>query len=160
LEACSLAKVSELAGLSKEDTAELIQRVQVQPYLLKINDARLSQLDDGLAKAAVQLAVTRHAGTVHIEYTAAGALKLQEGKDLAEAQYIIGTGGAIINSQRPANILQGALKQPGEPELYLKPKQAKLLLDQDYIVAAMGLLAQRYPEIALKIMKDRLLAIE
>ena len=38
----------------------------------------------------------------------------------------------------------------------LRPKKADIILDKHYILAAMGLLAQSEPEIALQIMKEEI----
>ncbi|MFR7745472.1 MAG: glutamate mutase L [Acutalibacteraceae bacterium] len=38
----------------------------------------------------------------------------------------------------------------------LRPKKADIILDKRYILAAMGLLAQSEPEIALQIMKEEI----
>jgi hypothetical protein len=38
----------------------------------------------------------------------------------------------------------------------LKPKRAEIWIDRSYILAAMGLLAEHYPQIALRIMKKEL----
>jgi uncharacterized protein (TIGR01319 family) len=159
-EAAGTENVAQWSGLTDPVVEELIRQVSERPELLNEDDPRLGQLDAALAKAAVKLAVERHAGTLRIEYTPMGTLKIQEGKDLSEVEFVIGTGGAIIGSDRPAEILSFALRGPHEPSLSLKPVKAKLCLDQDYIIAAMGLMAESYPDIALKIMKDRLVTIQ
>jgi len=159
IEAAGLENVAAWSGLTAGETEELVNQLDKKPYLLKEDDPRLEGLDAGLAKAAVKLAVERHAGTIRIEYTPMGCIKVQEGKDLSDVDYIIGTGGALIGSPRPADVLGFAQLQEGEATLSLKPKKGKLCLDRDYIIAAMGLLAQRYPDIALKIMKKHIVAV-
>jgi len=42
----------------------------------------------------------------------------------------------------------------------LRPVNPIFLLDKDYILSAMGLLSLDYPEIALKIMKKRIVEIQ
>jgi hypothetical protein len=44
-----------------------------------------------------------------------------------------------------------------EREDILKPKKAKIYIDKDYIMASMGLLSEKFPEIALKIMKESII---
>jgi uncharacterized protein (TIGR01319 family) len=84
---------------------------------------------------------------------------VQTGKDLTGVKYVIGTGGAIINADAPQDILQAAIYSPQDTNL-LKPQNPQLLLDRDYCLAAMGLLARKFPGLALKMMKQTLKRIE
>ena len=78
---------------------------------------------------------------------------VQVGKDLSKIQTVIGTGGVLLKNSEPKEILKGALYTEQESML-LKPQQAELLLDNEYILASMGLLAQLDKNIALEIMKN------
>lgn len=100
-----------------------------------------------LSKGAVNLAVKRHCGYLEIVYTPHGTNYVQYGKDLTDIDLVIGTGGPIVNSNNPKEILEGSLFEPHD-SLTLKPKQPQFVLDKGYVLSAIGLLGESYPEIA------------
>lgn len=115
-------------------------------------------MDEAIAKAAVALSVERHAGYLESYYTPMGVVISQMGKDLSEIHSMIGTGGVLVASDNPVGILKEGLSNPEEP-LSLRPKQPVFRLDKDYILSAMGLLAQDHPDIALRIMKRHIVTL-
>lgn len=110
------------------------------------------KFDEAMAKAATKLAMTRHCGVLECVYTPMGTMFNQNGKDLTETPYVIGTGGVIIHSLNPHEILKAGNFNQEDP-IHLKPVNPKFLIDKTYILSAMGLLAQEYPNIAIRIMK-------
>lgn len=114
--------------------------------------------DEAMAKAATELSMTRHCGILECIYTPMGTMYNQIGKDLLKAPYIIGTGGVIVHSMNPKEILEAGRFNPEEP-IYLKPKNPKFMVDKTYILSSMGLLAQENPDLAVKIMKKYLIQL-
>jgi len=112
-------------------------------------------LDIALAKSAASIAVERHAGTVRQEYSIQGETMVQYGKNLLEVENIIGTGGVFKYGLHPERILQSALFNPEKP-WSLMPKAPKAYIDCDYILYGIGLLAEDFPEQALRIAKKYL----
>ncbi len=110
------------------------------------------RFDLALGQVAVKLAVDRHAGNVETVYTPFGPSYLQYGKDLTRLPVLIGTGGVLLHHPNPEEILQGALFNHLSPGC-LKPVSPHLYLDQEYILAAMGLLAEVDPGCAFHILK-------
>lgn len=118
-------------------------------------DKREKKLDDALACLCVELATQRHVGRYREHYLPTGFCYIQEGKDLTRVRHLIGTGGIFKYSSHTADILSsGVFDQRRAFEL--KPRQPKLYVDQDYIVWAMGLLAESQPQIALEILQKSL----
>jgi len=117
------------------------------------------KIDDILAKRSVEVATSRHVGTLKGVYTPMGMMYHQTGKDLTQTTYYIGTGGSIIHSEDPVSILKHGAKLTSKP-MELRPHRPKYLLDQLYILSAMGLLSMDYPLIALKIMKKHIVELE
>ncbi len=107
-------------------------------------------LDRALARAATRIAMRRHAGSTRIAYTATGPVTIQEGKNLSRLAAVIGTGGALVHAGDPGSILSAALADPAEPAS-LRPADPALYLDRDYLLYAVGLLAEAAPEAALKL---------
>lgn len=116
------------------------------------------EFDEALCCTAVQLAMDRHAGFIENQYTPVGLVYIQEGKDLQDVKYLIGSGGVIVNSENPSRILQSALDREGKDH-FLKPLHPQFLVDRKYILSASGLLANRFPDKALRILKKYLVSI-
>ena len=117
--------------------------------------ARSQAIDDGMAKAAVELGVERHVGSLREHYLPTGFCYIQEGKDLTGISHLIGTGGIFCHSAHCREILQLALFNGSNPFL-LRPQQSRLWIDPLYILWGMGLLAEIAPRTALRIMKNNL----
>ena len=155
-EAAGIPALARKAGLSEEKAEELLQVISENTDTLPDNE-ELEALDYALASFAVKIGVTRHAGHIEKVYTPMGEAYLQEGKDLSRVSRIIVTGGSLIHANRPEEIAKNALFDMAEPSS-LKPLEAEILLDKEYILSAMGLLSQHEPDTAIKIMKKELLS--
>lgn len=108
--------------------------------------------DDIFAGKCIDVATSRHVGTLKGVYTPMGVMYYQVGKDLTQTNYFIGTGGVVISSKDPVAILKNGVKMASKP-MELRPQNPEYLLDKTYILSAMGLLSMDHPEIALRIMK-------
>jgi uncharacterized protein (TIGR01319 family) len=108
-----------------------------------------------LSRLMVEVAMERHAGRIEVVYSPAGERLIQHGKDLTGVKSIIGTGGPIIFSDNPREILEGALFREENP-FVLKPRAPNFYLDEQYILYAVGLLAQVEPEKALVLARSYL----
>ncbi len=108
-----------------------------------------------LSRVAVEVAMDQHVGRLEIVYGPSGEMMIQHGKDFTGVKTVIGTGGPIIFSHSPRQVLEGALYQKENP-LVLKPKEPRFLIDELYILYAVGLLGQVEPAKALRIIKKHL----
>ncbi len=108
--------------------------------------------DEAMAKVCADLSMKRHAGIVEAIYSPLGTMYSQTGKDLLELPYIIGTGGVLVNSENPANILE-AVKFAADDPTSLKPKNPKFLIDKEYILSSMGLLTMEDRNMAVRMLK-------
>ena len=66
------------------------------------------------------------------------------------------TGGSLIHTKNTETIANYGLYSPDDPGS-LRPKEARIWIDRRYILAAMGLLAEYEPQVALHIMKKELI---
>ncbi len=146
-EAAGVGVIAAESGLAAPRVRELIGELAQDVGRVPAN-AQEAALDRALARAAVRLAVKRHAGTVETVYTVSGPAIVQRGKDLSDVGVVIGTGGALAHSPDPAAILETALADSGDP-FSLQPRAPRLLLDREYILYACGLLGQVEPQQAL-----------
>lgn len=127
-----------------------VERLSIIAELPK-NDEEFA-CDAALTATAVEIATERHAGKIEVAYSPMGPVLVQRGKDLTEVGAIIGTGGPIIFSRDPKQILKHTLFD-GRNEHSLKPKHPTFYVDSKYIFYAMGLLARVNPQKALSLMK-------
>jgi uncharacterized protein (TIGR01319 family) len=109
-------------------------------------------LVERLTREAVLTSIQRHAGTVRRLYGETGRKSVAEGKDLTGVKYIIGTGGALTRLPGRVEIMKEIADNAKGTELY-PSKDAKILVDNYYIMASLGVLSKRYPEAALLLMK-------
>ena len=105
-----------------------------------------------LARSAASIAVERHAGTVKQEFSVMGEILVQRGKNLLDAENVIGTGGIFRYGLHPETVLQAALFSPETP-WSLRPRAPKTFIDRDYMLYGIGLLATNHPVQALRIAK-------
>jgi uncharacterized protein (TIGR01319 family) len=116
------------------------------------------RLDAELARTAARLAMERHAGTIEPTYGPQGQILIQYGKDLTGIKVVIGTGGPLVFSPAPENILEASVFTESNP-FSLKPKTPRFYLDQEYLLYAIGLMSEIEPEKALKVAKKHLTKI-
>lgn len=108
-----------------------------------------------LALEAVITSVHRHAGGFRDIYGSSGKKTLAQGKDLTNIKWIIGTGGALTRLPNRINILkQISLSNKGDK--LLPNNEAKILIDNNYIMASLGVLSKKYKEAALYLLKQSL----
>lgn len=116
------------------------------------------EFDEALGMVATEIAMERHVGMIESVYTPMGVIYSQVGKDLLNTRYLIGTGGVLVHSQNPKKILKAGLFNMESPN-YLKPEKPDILIDKTYILSAMGLLAEKYPDMAVRIMKKYIVKV-
>lgn len=105
-----------------------------------------------LTKEAVVKAMLRHSGKIRNIYGTTGKVKIAEGKDLTEVRYIVGTGGALTRLPSRIEILDNMFKYNKNNELLFPKEKTKILIDNDYIMASMGVLSKKYEEASLKLL--------
>ena len=151
LEAGGVQEIAKRAGLSVEKVNQMVKHLNDHKDLIP-EDMEYESLDYGLAAMAVETAVHRHAGTIEQVYTPMGEAYLQTGKDLRSVENVIVTGGALIHAREVTKIATYALYRKERPEALL-PEKVNIWVDDNYILAYMGLLSKAYPKAALDIMK-------
>ena len=109
-----------------------------------------------LAKEAVLRAVERHAGKIRYVYGPSGRTTLAEGKDLTQVKFIVGTGGALTRLPHRIELME-SIAHSNTNGLNLYPgEHAKILVDNDYIMASLGVLSKKYKDAAIKLLEKSL----
>lgn len=109
-----------------------------------------------LTLEAVLKAVQRHAGRIRNVYGPSGRSSLAEGKDLSEVKYIVGTGGALTRLPANIEIMKQISKNNHTGMLLFPTSEAQILVDDDYIMASLGVLSKVHRESAFKLMCNSL----
>lgn len=161
----SLPTVAEVSGphglkhyLSKEykyNIEEEVRKRNEHTDFISTEEKDL-QFDCAVAKVCADISMKRHTGVLTPVYTGCGASFQQEGKDLTRLACVIGTGGILVYNSYYKEIMQACAFREDDP-FSLKPKNPKFLLDKDYILSAMGLLATENPGMAIRILKKHLI---
>lgn len=121
-------------------------------------DEKEIDFDEAMAKVCADISMKRHAGFLETVYSPLGNIHTQEGKDLMKLPYLLGTGGVIVNSKNPKDILSAATFTMEDPTS-LKPREPKFLLDKEYILSAMGLLTMVDINMAVRMLKKYIVEI-
>ena len=108
-----------------------------------------------LTKEAIILSAHRHAGGFRTLYGGGGKKTYAEGKDLTSIKYIVGTGGACTRLPNRVELLREITKNLLGDKL-LPNSETQILIDNDYIMASLGVLSKEHQESALILLKKSL----
>lgn len=143
-----MAKFCEKEGIDLEKTLESYVAIP------KTEDE--FKLVEKLTEEAVMKAVERHAGIIRYVYGPSGRSTLAEGKDLTQVKYIVGTGGALTRLPHRVEIMK-RIADYDETGMRLFPtSHAEVLVDNDYIMASLGVLSKKHREGAIKLLEKSL----
>lgn len=143
-----LRKECEKMGIDLDQTLESYVAIPKSEAEIK--------LVERLTKEAVLRAVERHAGFIRYIYGPSGRSTVAEGKDLTQVKYIVGTGGALTRLPHRVEIMESIAKNnAGGMKLY-PTEHAKILVDNDYIMASLGVLSTRYRDAAIRLLEKSL----
>ena len=143
--------VTTVAEAGRDDLADAAAHRQHDPSYLPENDDE-RDVDEAIARAAVGLALRRHAGRSRVVVSPEGRVVERTGKDLREVDLLVGSGGVLRNG-RPGiadRVLAGSVGADLEGGWQL-PQRARVVVDTDYVLAAAGLLAEHHPVAAYRL---------
>lgn len=142
----SAVSTVEAAGLDELHDAAVARRDD--PDLVPTNEAEW-EADEAIARAAVGLALKRHAGRSRVVLSPEGRVVERTGKDLREVDLLVGSGGALRNGR--AGVVRRVLLPSTGDHVdggWQLPREPRVVVDQDYVLAAAGLLAGPHPAAA------------
>jgi uncharacterized protein (TIGR01319 family) len=144
-------------AVASEDLAQYIEEISEDTSVVPRHPWHYAA-DAVLARVAVDLAMERHVGKRERIFTRDGETWVHYGKDLTDTSTLIGTGGVFIYNPYVAQILSPSVR--GNPRYQvLRPKNPKMFTDASYLLYAVGLLAEKYPEVAVRIFKDHMMPV-
>ncbi|HET8960370.1 glutamate mutase L [Nocardioides sp.] len=142
---------STVAEAGREDLVEAAEHRRADPDYLPDTDGEAG-IDEAIASAAAGIALRRHAGRSRVVVGPEGRVVERSGKDLREVDLLVGSGGVFRNG-RPgaaARILDGSTGADVDGGWQL-PRAPRVVVDHDYVLAAAGLLADRHPQAAYRL---------
>lgn len=151
-----LNDLSDELGVERAILADWIDACIQNPALLPPPGSIEQKVEEFLARNAVRIATERHCGSYQSVYTPFGQMFTLTGKDLSAVPFVIGIGGAIINSHRPHYILEGVKPLVNDFE-YAKPENPHFLIDKKYIFASMGLISSVDADLAITLLKQEII---
>jgi len=143
-------KLSADLELSPEALMELLENHLPIPLT---NDQK--KFVERLTREAVEVSAKRHAGGYRNLFAGGAKKTFAEGKDLTAIKYIVGTGGALTRLEGRIDLLKRVALCNNGSKL-LPNTEAEILIDNDYIMASLGVLSKENPEAALKLLKKSL----
>jgi uncharacterized protein (TIGR01319 family) len=155
LDAVGADTLAVACGMDKRDMLKCLELVMEAPDILPQDNAQVRRLDHGMTKMAIRVAMQRHVGSYEFDYSDSGATFVQTGKDLTRIGLVIGTGGPVIGAEKPEELMDDAVRGGGS-DLLLMPRHAAYAVDRRYVLAALGLLSERMPALAVRMMKREL----
>ncbi|MGN0063039.1 MAG: glutamate mutase L [Nocardioides sp.] len=147
----SAPSTAEAAG--REDLREAAERRQADPGFLP-GSAEETLIDTALAAAAVEVALKRHAGRSKVVLGPDGRVVERTGKDLREVDLLVGSGGVLRARGTGASRAEVLGPATGEhPGGWQLPRAPRIVVDDQYVLAAAGLLAVRHPLAAHRLVR-------
>jgi uncharacterized protein (TIGR01319 family) len=146
----SAVTTAEAAG--RGDLAAAALRRRTDPGFVPTEPADID-VDEALAREAVGLALRRHAGRSKVVVSPEGRVVERTGKDLREVDLLVGSGGVLRHGRAgvAGRVFAGSVGQvEGGWQL---PRRAEVTVDDDYVLAAAGLLASGHPEAARRLVR-------
>jgi len=138
--------VTTVEAIGAPELIEAAARRHEDPSYLPDSEAE-RDLDEALARGAVLTALQRHAGRSRVVLSPEGKVVERTGKDLREVDVYVGSGG-VLRHGRPGvadRVLAPSTGDHIEGGWQL-PREPRVVVDHDYVLAAVGLLAAAHPE--------------
>ncbi|OQY34939.1 MAG: DNA mismatch repair protein MutL [Spirochaetaceae bacterium 4572_59] len=147
LELTDIKKTAASLGLNDEELKTAVQGLKAVPQ----SDLERRIVRE-LTLTALKTALHRHVGKFHESFTAKGKRTMAEGRDLTALSHVIGTGGALTRLDDGAALLREVFAQKSRNDLM--PRYIpKILIDQSYIMASLGVLSREYPRETVRLFK-------
>ncbi len=155
--AATVCKKADISAAEQTRAHEIVSRFACEVGTLPQTEFE-QQVEIGLGRACVALAVERHVGRLSVGDGRINVI-VQTGKDLSHVRNVIGTGGVFAHSPHAATMLAESATT-AQSSAVLKPHRPTLWLDTRYVLWAVGLLSQVDKEAAWKLAEKALIRVE
>jgi uncharacterized protein (TIGR01319 family) len=147
------------AGLVTDELRAAAVRRTADPSMLAASAAEQEE-DVEIATTAATLAMRRHVGRSRVVVGPDGRRVERTGTDLREVGLLVGSGGVLRHAAPHVvdRVLRGLLG--ASPQGWQLPEHPAVVVDRDYVLAAVGLLAECRPEAAAALARSLTLCEE
>lgn len=143
--------LSTVEAAELDDLRAAAERRAADPAFVPETDADHDD-DERLAAAAAGLALRRHAGRARVVVSPEGRVVERTGKDLREVRLLVGSGGVLRHGREGvAERVLGPSTGTDVEGGWQLPERPAVVVDADYVLAAVGLLAGPHPEAAYRL---------
>lgn len=147
----NVAEMIKIEKLAKELNIEMkeVEELIASDIAIPVTEKH-KRFIERLTKEAVIISINRHAGGYRT-YFGGKSKTLAFGKDLTGVKWIVGTGGALTRLPAREEILK-EIGMCNKGDKLLPTPEAKILIDNDYIMASLGVLASVNKEASIKLL--------
>lgn len=147
----NVAEMIKIEKLAKELNMEMkeVEELIASDIAIPVTEKH-KRFIERLTKEAVIISINRHAGGYRT-YFGGKSKTLAFGKDLTGVKWIVGTGGALTRLPAREEILK-EIGMCNKGDKLLPTPEAKILIDNDYIMASLGVLASVNKEASIKLL--------
>ncbi len=150
--AADSAWLAEQLGAPPSIVAEIAARRSADPGLVAESDAD-RDADRALAASCISLGLRRHAGEMVTYLRPNDEPRFEiSGPDLSEVGLLVATGGAVVRDDDGGETVARALARGHGRALV--PRAPRVVIDRDYVLSAAGLLGERDPALALRLIRE------
>ena len=148
-------RLTEVLDVSSRDLERSVAALQADPGLVPADELH-RRLDRALAASCVFIATERHVGRIETRYEPGeGAQTTVNGPDLRTVGLVLATGGPLVcDPHESAGTVAEALARLRGA--HAGPRDPAILVDENYICAAAGLLSTVNPDAARRLLADAL----
>lgn len=143
--------MAENVGVDVDTLRRSIRKRVESTNFVPDNDLE-KKIDHEIAAGAVHVSARRHSGRIRYVH-ASNCSSVQEGKNISQIRTVVGTGGPLVHSGNPGEILRRVCRHTAKETEFLLPDSADFYLDKQYVFYAAGLLKAHDDDLAFTIMK-------
>jgi uncharacterized protein (TIGR01319 family) len=128
-----------------------VERRESDPSFLPPERGREAAVDRLLATSCVREALARHSGREFWAFRANEPPRLtRTGPDLRDVDLLVATGGVLARRRDGDEVVAQGLSRLADVHGLMAPRQPRIAIDRDYVLAATGLLSMTDPDLAAR----------
>jgi uncharacterized protein (TIGR01319 family) len=128
-----------------------VKRRESDPSFLPTDGGREEAVDRALATSCVRQAFARHCGRESWAFRTNEPPRLtRSGPDLRDVGLLVGTGGVLARAGDGKDMIAQGLTRLSSVKGLMAPRRPRIVVDRNYVLAAMGLLSMTDPDLAIR----------
>jgi uncharacterized protein (TIGR01319 family) len=133
------------------DIYRYVERRESDPSFLPSGREPEEAADRALGTSCVREALARHCGREFWAFRTNEPARLtRTGPDLRDVGLLVGTGGVLARGRDGDELVADGLLRLAGVQGLMAPRQPRIAIDRDYVLAAAGLLSMTNPDLAMR----------